>query len=133
MSQNLEALLLGYEAFNRGDLSQAENLVTADVEWGTTGTFPGIEGVYRGPEAMQAWTDAIRSAWDWFEVSLEEVVRDQDDLVVVVERIRGRGRRSGIDVEMRTCAVYWAEDGKVRMRKAFDTREAALEAAGLSE
>ena len=82
---------------------------------------------------MQAWTDAIRSAWEWFEVSLAELVRDEDDLLVVVERIRGRGRRSGVDVEMLTYAVYWAEDGKLRMRKAFNTREAALEAAGLSE
>jgi len=131
--QNVELLLLGYEAFNMGDLSQAESLVTADVEWGTTGTFPGIEGVYRGPEAMQAWTDAIRSAWEWFEVSLAEVVRDEDDLLVVVERIRGRGRLSGVAVEMRTYAVYSIEDGKLRMRKAFNTREAALGAAGLRE
>jgi len=129
----VELLRFGYEAFNQGDVLQAKSLVTADVEWGTTGTFPGIEGVYRGPEALQAWTDAIRSAWEWFEVSLAELVRDEDDLLVVVERIRGRGRRSGVDVEMLTYAVYWAEDGKLRMRKAFNTREAALEAAGLSE
>jgi ketosteroid isomerase-like protein len=135
MSQEtLEMLRRGYEAFNQGDVLQAKSLVTADVEWGTTGTFPGIQGVYRGPEAMQAWTDAIRSAWEWFEVSLAEVVRDEDDIVVVVERIRGRGRSSGVDVEMRTYSVYWAaEDGKLRMRKAFTTREAALEAAGLRE
>jgi hypothetical protein len=56
------------------------------------------------------------------------------DVVPVVERIRGRGRSSGVDVEMRTYSVYWAaEDGKLRMRKAFTTREAALEAAGLRE
>jgi hypothetical protein len=38
----------GYEAFNRGDASAAMGLATPDVEWGTTGTFPGLVGVYQG-------------------------------------------------------------------------------------
>jgi uncharacterized protein len=127
--EKVEILRLGYEAFNSGDMSQAEDLATADVEWGTTGTFPGIQGVYRGPEAMQAWADAIRSAWSWFEVSLVEVLHDEDDLLVVVERIRGEGRSSGVEVEMLTYSVYWFDDGKLRKRSAFTTREAALQAA----
>jgi ketosteroid isomerase-like protein len=79
---------------------------------------------------MQDWADAIRSAWSWFEVSLVEVLRDEDDVLVVVERIRGEGRSSGVEVEMHTYAVYRFDGGKLRKRSAFTTREAALEAAG---
>jgi hypothetical protein len=71
------------------------------MEWGATGAFLGVEGMYRGPEAMQEWMEVIRSAWEQFEVSLDEVLHDGDDLVVVTELLRGRGRGSGAEVEMR--------------------------------
>jgi ketosteroid isomerase-like protein len=102
------------------------------VEWGAT-NFPGIEGVYRGPDGMRRWMDTIRSAWDEFEVTLDEVLHDRGDVVVVGERVRGRGRGSGAEVEMRVFSMYWFEEGKVRKRSVFTERKAALEAAGLSE
>ena len=52
-------------------------IATPDVEWGATGAFPGVEGVYRGPEAMQRWIDVIRSEWKDFEVALDEVLYDR--------------------------------------------------------
>jgi hypothetical protein len=52
---------------------------------------------------------------------------------VVAERLRGRERGSGDDVEMRIFAAYWFEGDKVRSRAASTSRKAALEAAGLQE
>jgi ketosteroid isomerase-like protein len=123
----------GYEAFNRGDASAAMDLATPDVEWGTSGTFPGLVGVYRGPEALRNWMETIRSAWEKFELTPDEVVRDEGDVLVVAELQRGRGRGSGVEVEMRVFSVYSFREGKVRRRQAFTEREPALEAAGLSE
>jgi ketosteroid isomerase-like protein len=134
MSAEMVATLRrGYEAFNRGDISDVIDLATADVEWGATGTFPGVEGLYRGPEAMQEWVDLIRSEWQEFEVTLGEILRDEDDVLVVCELLRGRGRSSHAEVEMRVFSVYWFQDGKIRKRQAFTERMAALEAAGLRE
>ena len=129
----LANLKRGYEAFNRGDASVAMDLATPDVEWGTSGTFPGLVGVYRGPEALPRWMDTIRAAWEKFEVTPDEVVRDQGDVLVVAELQRGRGRGSGVEVVMRVFSVYCLREGKIRRRQAFTEREAALEAAGLSE
>ena len=132
MSQEtLAKLRRGYEAFNRGDASVAIALSTPDVEWGATGAFSGVEGLYRGPEGIQEWMSVIRSAWEQFEVGLDEVLADQGDLLVVVERLRGRGRGSGAEVEMCVFAAYWFEEGKIRRRAAFTGSKAALEAAGL--
>jgi len=135
--QTLATLRHAYEAFNRGDtsviLELAREIGTPDVEWGATGAFPGVEGMYRGPEAMQEWMDIIRSAWEEFEVSLDEVLHDGDDVVVVAELLRGRGRGSGVEVEMRIFSAYWFEQGKLRKRAAFTEPKAALEAAGLRE
>jgi ketosteroid isomerase-like protein len=138
MSEEMLATLRrGYDAFNRGDTSKmpevASELATPDMEWGATGAFPGVEGMYRGPEAMQEWMEVIRSAWEEFEVSLDEVLHEGGDVVVVTELLRGRGRGSGAEVEMRVFSAYWFERGKIRRRAAFTERNAALEAAGLRE
>jgi len=135
--ETLATLTRGYDAFNRGDTAVILELVrevgTPDMEWGATGAFPGVEGMYRGPEAIQEWMDVIRSAWEEFEVSLDEVLHDGDDVVVVAERLRGRGRGSGVEVEMRIFSTYWFEEGKLRRRAAFTERKEAVEAAGLEE
>lgn len=131
--ERLETLRRGYEAFSQGDMSAAIGLATRDVEWGATGAFPGIEGLYRGPEVIQEWAKAVHSDWENFEVSLEEVLHDGDDLLVVTERLRGRDRDSKDDVEMRIYAAYWFEGEKVRRRAASTSRKAALKAAGLQE
>ena len=135
--ENVETLKRGYEAFNRGDTSEllelAREIGTPDVEWGATGAFPGVEGMYRGPEAMQEWMKVIRSEWEDFRVTLDEVLHDEGDLLVVTELLRGRGRESGVEVEMRVFSAYWFEQGKLRRRAAFTERMAALEAAGPSE
>jgi ketosteroid isomerase-like protein len=121
----------------RGDTSAllelAREIGTPDVEWGATGAFPGVEGMYRGPEAMQEWMNVIRSEWENFRVTLDEVLHDEGDVLVVTELLRGRGRESGVEVEMRVFSAYWFEQGKLRRRAAFTERLAALEAAGLSE
>jgi ketosteroid isomerase-like protein len=128
--ETLANLRRGYEAFNRGDVSLARELATPDVEWGTSGTFPGLVGVYRGREALPKWMETIRSAWEKFELTPDEVVRDEGDVLVVAELQRGRGRGSGVEVEMRVFSVYSFQEGKIRRRQAFTEREAALEAAG---
>jgi ketosteroid isomerase-like protein len=138
MSQeNITTLMRGYEVFNRGDIPAISELAreigTPDVEWGAVGAFPGVEGLYRGPEAIAEWMDVIRSEWEEFEVTLDEVLHDGEDVLVVAELLRGRGRESGAEVEMRIFSTYWFEKGKLRRRAAFTERTAALEAAGLSE
>jgi ketosteroid isomerase-like protein len=82
---------------------------------------------------MAEWMDVIRSEWDEFEVTLDEVLYDGEDVLVVAELLRGRGRESGAEVEMCIFSTYWFENGKLRRRAAFIERTAALEAAGLRE
>jgi len=128
--ENVETLRRGYRAFTRGDMAAITHLVTPDVEWGAT-AFPGIERLYRGHDGMRRWMDDIRSAWAKFEVTLDEVLHDGGDLVVVVERVSGRGRGSDAEVEMCVFSTYWFEEGRLRKRSVFSDRRGALEAAGL--
>lgn len=120
-----------YRAFNAADPERLRELVASDVEWGATGKFPGMERVYRGPDAVVKWMETVRSEWEEFEVGLDEVLHDGGDLLVVSERLRGRGRESGAEVEMTVYAAYWFEGDKVKRRAAFTEPEGALLAAGL--
>jgi ketosteroid isomerase-like protein len=138
MSQEtLAAIKRGYEALNRGDASAMSELAgelgTRDLEWGTIGSSPGLEGVYQGPDAVQMWMDAIRSEWEEFEVRLDEILHDGEDVLVVAELLRGRNRESGTELERHIFSTYWFEKGKLRRRAPFTERTAALEAAGLRE
>jgi ketosteroid isomerase-like protein len=129
MSQELiELVLIGHDGFNRGDLSEAKARVSDDVEWGTTGSWPGLDETYRGPDALDEWMETLHSEWETFRVSVDEVVEDRGDAVVLTERLSGRGRGSGIEVEMQVFSVYWSEAGRIVKRDSFRTREEALAA-----
>ncbi|HEY6636276.1 MAG TPA: nuclear transport factor 2 family protein [Solirubrobacterales bacterium] len=108
---HVETIQIGYDGFNRGDLTEAREIITEDVEWRTTGIFPGIEGVYRGPDALDDWMEAVRAEWREFEVSFAEVLAESEDAIVVDERLWGRGRESGVEVEMHT---YGSTDSTLR-------------------
>jgi hypothetical protein len=62
--------------------------------------------------------DTIRSAWEKFEVTPDEVVRDEGDVPVVSELKRRRGRGSGVEVGVRVFSVYSFREGKVRTRES---------------
>ncbi len=131
--ENLETLRRGHDAFNRGELATVRTTIADEVEWGTTGVFPGARGTYKGATGMEEWTEAVRSAWEWFEVSVDEVLLDEGDVILVAERLVGRGRGSGVEVEMTTYAIYQFQNGKITSRKAFAERSEALKAAEMLE
>jgi ketosteroid isomerase-like protein len=127
--RHVDTIQIGYDGFNRGDLTEAREILTEDVEWTTTGTFPGIEGVYRGPDALDEGRESLRAEWREFNVSLADVLAEREDAIVVAERLWGRGRESGAEVEMHTFAVYrFNSEGKLRLRDAFTPAAEALAA-----
>lgn len=131
--RNLDVLRRGEVAFNSGGPAEIGDVVTDDVEWGTTGSFPGIGHVYRGPAGMAKWREDVKSVWESFEVRLVEVLDEQGERLVVEERVRGRGLESGVEVEMSIFSTYYFRDGKIARRVAYKDRGEALEAAGLQE
>src|SRR5262245_46344519 len=98
---HLDVIRRGHDGFNRVALDEIGDIATEDVVWGTTGRFPGMEGIYEGPDAIGEWMKLVRSEWEEFNVSLEEVLGETDDALAVVERLWGRGRESGAEAEMR--------------------------------
>jgi hypothetical protein len=55
------------------------------------------------------------------------------DKVVVLSRAWGRGKGTGLKIDMELNVVYTLADGQITCIEGFLTRREALEAAGLSE
>jgi ketosteroid isomerase-like protein len=131
MSQeNVDVVRGIWEADRRRDWDAVYSSYDRDVVWEDHAGLWGDWGVARGP-------DGIREAWRrWYEafdgVRFEWVeVADGDDFVVVTYEIHGRGRGSGVEVQLAVTLVWQLAGGKVVRISAYLTRPEALEAAGI--
>ena len=55
------------------------------------------------------------------------------DKVIAITRNRGRGRQSGVEVDMEISIVFTVRDARITEMRIFMQEDDALEAAGLSE
>ncbi|MDQ6811841.1 MAG: nuclear transport factor 2 family protein [Actinomycetota bacterium] len=133
MSQaDIEALLGGYEAFNRGDTAAWLDRFDQDAELHDLPNAPDTR-VYRGHDGLREWAELVGGeAWAEFRFEPEEV-REAGEFVFVSVRITARGRGSGVPTDMRVFHVAEIRGGKVVRLAGYFDRAEALEAAGLTE
>jgi ketosteroid isomerase-like protein len=92
----------------------------------SAGAFPD-PGTYRGArKTLNAWRDWLE-AWDEFSLELEEAI-PVGDRVVVLNRLRGRGKASGIAVDSEVGCIFDFDGGRI-VRMVFCDRQQALNAA----
>jgi hypothetical protein len=65
--------------------------------------------------------------------AIEEIAEGTDGRVLFGVLGTGRGRASGVEVEVHAWYVLWLVDGETARWKLFWDRAEALEAAGLEE
>lgn len=83
----------------------------------------GVYGVRRG---LTEWLDV----WDAWEAGVDNVFAAPDGRVVVLTWQRGKGRQSGLPINMEWRAqVITLRDGRIARVDAYDDRAEALEAA----
>jgi ketosteroid isomerase-like protein len=125
--EDLATVQGGYEAFARGDIEAlTDRYLHPEIEWRTTAEVP-FQGTYRGMEeflrGMGEWTDAFEE----MTTEVEEIV-DAGERAVVLHRMRGRGRDSGVVVDLALWQVVAVRDGKIAAMHDYASREEALEA-----
>jgi ketosteroid isomerase-like protein len=126
MSQeNLEVVRAIYAAWSHGE--SARHLIDADVEY--VNPPDAVEGGTRRGRAAFA---GIRDAYEDVRIEPEQFLETGDD-VVVIARISGKGRGSGVQIDWRQGYIWTIEAGKGVRFRWFNKPEQALEAAGLSE
>jgi uncharacterized protein len=129
--ENVELVARAYRAYQGGGLDAAMEFFDPEVEWEDLNALPDA-GIYRGREELREAVKSFYAAWDDLSFTPEEFI-DAGEAVVVAHRWRGTGKASGTPINTLTWNVFTLRDGRIIQRRAFQHREQALEAAGLSE
>lgn len=118
------------EAFNQRDLDAFAALMTEDFEW--VGAFLGnVEGgSYRGREGLERYFREAQEKWEGFEAPGLEF-RDLGNRVLVLGRMKGRGRTSGVELQTTYTMVVEFRGGKISRSHAYLSHGETLRAAGL--
>jgi ketosteroid isomerase-like protein len=135
MSQeNVEAVRRVLETSIKPDFSDAElsELFQPDVHLDLTvrefnpATYDGLEGLRQFVRDLyEVWIE-----WD-FKPPFELLSAD-NDRVLAIYSLSGRGRSSGVVVEMPVFNVFTVRQGRVVRMKSYRDRPSALEATGLT-
>ncbi|HMH48039.1 MAG TPA: hypothetical protein VK538_10030 [Solirubrobacteraceae bacterium] len=72
----------------------------------------------------------LSDAWEEFLI-LPDSFRDPTDLVIMLGRLRGRGKNSGVPVDASLGMVFDLRDGKIARIRGYLDHGEALRAAGL--
>ena len=129
MSQeNVAVVLRMLETFQHDEeawLSMADPA----LEW-----YPIEEGhsLSRGREAAIRVRRSWLENWEGHQMDVEEM-KDGADSVVACLHLTGRGKMSGVEVDLRVYMHYKLRDGKIVYVYEYEDQGDALEAAGLSE
>ena len=130
--QNVEVVRRYYEGVNRRDWSMLPELVDPDIELDLSRNIFNPD-VYQGYAGFRRFVSAVENMWDDFNAVRTDLT-DAGDNVVAAVTMRGRNKRSGVDVTMQVFNVFTIRDSKImRIVGGYRERSEALEAVGLSE
>ena len=132
MSQeNVEIAQRAIDVFNGSDVDAFAALATPDFEWSPS--MSAIEGeIFRGREGIEKYFASLDAAWKSFQI-LAGRFCDLADLVVMLGRLEGRGKASGVPVDASLGMVFDFRGGKMSRIRGYLDHGEALRAAGLSE
>jgi len=91
-----------------------------------------VRANYHGHAGVECFFRDWLATWADYAITTREY-RDAGDAVVVVFRQSGAGQGSGVRVERDFFTVYDLRESKVVRARLYESRDQALEAAGLRE
>jgi ketosteroid isomerase-like protein len=130
--ENVEVVRRNTDAFSRGDFDRFMEDWAPDavVDWSNS---RGVDvGVYRGQGEVRAFAQRFREAFEEIRIELVDPVEVKDGLVLAENVAYMRGR-DGIQVEARSAWLITFRGGQQTSLTLYQTKQEALEAAGLSE
>jgi ketosteroid isomerase-like protein len=130
--ENVEIVRRTTDAYNRHDLDGIVEHWAPDavLDWSNS---RGLEaGVYRGHDEIRAFTQRFLATWDEVRLELGEPMEAAAD-VLVVENVTHLRGRDGIETQARSAWVLTFRDGQQISLTLYQTKQEALEAAGLRE
>ena len=131
--ENVQLVLQQFERTNARDFAGVMDTWAEDVTLDLHGDFAPSANETSGKAAVGEWFgDWFRQFGSDYRFDIEECI-DAGDRVFLEATHHGHGRHSGVTVEQRTAYVYTVREGRIARVEVWADREAAIEAAGLTE
>jgi ketosteroid isomerase-like protein len=134
--ENVEILLRASRTASAGssvdERASFLSILDPDIEWIARGGPPDLQGEFHGIDEAREYYGRWASAWAEWDWKIEEA-RAHGDLVITRTWLTGRGRGSGLVLDMRIGQIWTFRDRRVVRYEALPSWERALEAAGLAE
>ena len=130
--ENVEIVRRNTDAFSRRDFDgfMEDWAPDAVVDWSNS---RGPEaGVYRGHGEVRRFAQRFSEAFEENRIELVDPVEVKDGLVLV-ENVAYMQGRDGIEVQARSAWLITFRDGQQTSLTLYQTKQEALEAAGLRE
>ena len=132
MSQeNVEVVRQLFDAWNRGDYAAASALVDPAISVESLLDGP-MAGRYDGAERAARWLSDFWGNFGEFHTEIGEYMTRGDDVVIAAHHY-GRGKSSGVEVQMDNWQIFTVRGEKIVRYRLYTTKQEALEAAGLSK
>jgi ketosteroid isomerase-like protein len=124
-TQDVDTIRRLLDAFNRGDFAALDEL-DAEAELQDEPRIPGA-GWSHGHRGAVDWAVKLWESFGRLSFEISEPVGAEESLLVHW-RATGKGKRSGIDVDMDGYCLFSMRLGKVRRVEFYESREEALHA-----
>jgi ketosteroid isomerase-like protein len=134
MSQeNVELVRRGTDALSRREIDGMLETWAPDavVDWSNARNFDA--GVYRGHGEIRVFTQRFLKPWDEVRIEIVDGPVEIKDGLLVAENVAYLQGRDGIEVEARSAWLITVQGGEQTSLTLYQTKQEALEAAGLPE
>jgi ketosteroid isomerase-like protein len=130
MSQeNVELIRSLYEGWLHGEMGLDK--LDPEIAMFESSTLPGAASAI-GADAVQRYIESFAKYWDEIRFEPQEYI-DAGERVVVVARLIGRGKTSGVAVERIWAYVWTVRAQKVLRMDGYSSREEALKAVAAAQ
>ena len=127
---NVEIVRRAWEAWERGDWEPLYALYHPEIVWDARALRGPIAGVYHGHDGVRRYFREWLDSFEAHEARAETFIDAGEDVIVCL-RLKGRGKTSGVEVDMSRVNVYRIRDNFAIRVELFETKAEALEAVGL--
>jgi len=119
------------ETITSGDRPAALGVCHPEIEFESMLGLTGHR--YIGHAGINQYFDDAESAWEDWNVVVEQTVEGPDGRVAIVMTMHARGRGSGVSLATRTAHVWTLKEGKLVRNQLFREPERALQDLGVAD
>ncbi len=129
----MEIVRRANDAYNRRDLDGMLEIWAPDavLDWSRSRRFGA--GVYRGHREIRAFTEDFLATWEEVRIEIVDGPVEVEVGLLIAENVAYLRGRDGIEVQARSAWLITIRDGEQTSLTLYQTKQEALEAAGLSE